>query len=179
MDEKDLIEKIKEGDKNAFEEIYKKYLQKIYRYCSFQVKDKVLAEDICQETFVKAYKSIKKFKLKENWSLQAYLFTIARNLVIDNSRKKKAVPIDKYEFLESKENLFEEITRQENTVKIKKALMQLEETERQIVILKYFEDMGSKEIAEILNMKDGAIRVRVHRIMDKLKLIVENYDKSN
>lgn len=179
-DLKILIQKAQKGDKNAFGEIYKIYYKKIYRYCSFNTKENALAEDICQDTFVKAWKKIQDFKLDEGWSIQAFLFTIARNLIIDNSRKKENFSIDDYENLETNENFIEDIDRKDNIERVKVALSKLDEIERQIIILRFFEDMDSKEVAQILNVKDGAIRVRTHRIMQKLKEIMEKlYGKRN
>lgn len=181
MEEKDLIKKAQNGDREAFGKLYKTYFKKIYRYCSFNTKDDELAKDICQETFVKAWKKIKDFKMQENWSIQAFLFTIARNLIIDHSRKRKEFNIEKFEDnIESKEDLFASVDKKENVQKIKIALSNLEEIEKQIIILRYFEEMDTKEVAKIVGSKDGAIRVRIHRILEKLKIIMENeYGKRN
>lgn len=179
-DLKRLIQKAQQGDKDAFGEIYKLYYKKIYRYCSFNVKENALAEDICQDTFVKAWKKIQSFTLDEGWSIQAFLFTIARNLIIDNSRKKKNYSIDEYENLQTNENFIEDIDRKDDIKRVKVALSKLDETERQIIILRYFEEMESKEVAEIVGISDGALRVRSHRVMQKLKEIMEGlYGKRN
>lgn len=181
MEEKELIQKAQQGDREAFGELYKKYFKKIYRYCSFNTNHDELAKDICQETFVKAWIKIKDFALKENWSLQAFLFTIARNLIIDQSRKKKELQIDEFEnHLETNENFIEDFDKKEDINKIKTALSKLDEVERQIIIFRYFEDMDTKDVAEIIGIKDGALRVRIHRVLEKLKIIMENqYGKRN
>lgn len=175
-----IIKKAQEGDKDAFGEIYKRFYKKIYRYCMFNTENEKIAQDICQESFVKAWKSMKNFKTNDkNWSIQAYLFKIARNLIIDASRKKKEVSIDKYEYLKSSENLYENLERKQDLEKIRFALKKLSEEEKQIIILRYFEDMDTKEIAKIVNIKDGALRVRIHRVLAKLKDIVEIYDRKS
>lgn len=174
-DVKNLVNKAKAGDRGAFGQIYKLYFAKIYRYCEFNLNDKDEAQDICQETFVKAWRSIKKFDTKRaNWSIQAFLFTIARNLIIDRSRKKKELHLDGYLELTSGEDIYEGFERKNNVDIVKKAISRLEESERQIIILRYFEDMDTKEIANILGINDGAVRVRLHRTMEKLRKIVES-----
>ena len=176
-----LVQKAQKGNREAFGEIYKLYFAKIYKYCKFNTNDEDEAQDICQETFVKAWKNIKKFDSnRENWSIQAFLFTIARNLIIDKSRKKKDLHINEYLEIETNENFYENIEKENNINIVKQALSKLEEIERQIIILRYFEEMDTKQIANILGIKDGALRVRLHRTMEKMKQITENlYGKRN
>lgn len=182
MDElKLLIQKAQKGDKEAFSRIYKLYFEKIYKYCKFNLNDDSDAQDACQETFVKAWRNIKKFDAERpNWSFQAFLFKIARNLIIDRSRRKKDLKIKEYIGLETNEDFYENIQKKQDVSIVRQALENLDEIERQIIILRFFEEMDTKEIANILGMKDGAIRVRLHRTMDKLKIITENlYGRQN
>ena len=160
-------------------QIYIKFVfyKKIYRYLRFNSNDEETAKDLCQETFVRAFRSIKNFVFKKDWSIQAFLFRISRNLLIDQSRRKKEYKIEQYEHIESSEDLFEEAQRSYDVKKTRLALKKLTEEERQIIILRYFEEMDTKEIANIVGIKDGAIRVRIHRTLQKLKDIVEIYDR--
>jgi RNA polymerase sigma-70 factor, ECF subfamily len=178
---KSLVKKAQTGNRDAFSEIYKLYFVKIFRYTKFNINDEAEAQDICQETFVRAWKSISKFDSeKTDWSIQAFLFKIARNLIIDRSRKKKELHINEYQEIETNEDLYKDIERKNNIDVVKQILGKLEETERQIIILRFFEEMDTKEIANILNIKDGALRVRLHRTMDKMKIITEGiYGKRN
>lgn len=178
---KSLVQKAQKGDRDAFSEIYKLYFAKIFKYCKFNTNDEFEAQDICQETFVKAWKNIKDFDSdRPDWSIQAFLFTIARNLIIDRSRRKKELHIEEYLELETNEDFYENVDRENNVSLVRQALSKLEEMERQIIILRYFEEMDTKQIANILEIKDGALRVRLHRTMDKLKQITETlYGKRN
>src|SRR4030088_1611401 len=103
-DLEDLIHKAQTGDHKAYGEIYKLFYKRIYRYCHINVYDEAIAADICQETFVKAWRSLPSFSLKNGGSLQAYLFRIARNLIIDLSRKKQEVSIELAENIATVEN---------------------------------------------------------------------------
>lgn len=180
MEDRILIEKAKKGDNEAFGHIYKKYFQKVYRYCRINLKNEELAKDICQESFVKAYKKLKSFSTDGQWSFQSFVFTIARNLIIDNSRLKKSEKIENYEDLESTENLYENFERSENNRKIRNVLSKLDEVDRQIIVLRYFEELSSQEVAKILGIKDGALRVRTFRATQKMKEIFEKiYGKQN
>lgn len=180
MEDKELVIRAQKGEKEAFGLLYQKYFQKIFRYCKFNTKNEELAKDICQESFVKAYKKLQDFKTDGQWSIQAFLFTIARNLIIDHSRKKKESSIEEYENLESSENLYDNFEKKETIFKVRSVLAKLDDIERQIILLRYFEEMSAHEVAKIIGINDGALRVRTYRVMQKLKDIFEGqYGKRN
>lgn len=175
MDEVNLlILKAQQEDKDAFGKLYGIFYKRIYRYCLFNCHDQATAIDICQETFLKAWKSIKKFEIKKGGSFQAFLFTIARNLIIDQARKKKDLQLEKFQNLEAVDTTEEDIDKKSEKLKLKKALFKIKEKDRQLVILRFFEEMSFGEIAKITKTKEGALRVRIHRILLHLKEIIEN-----
>jgi RNA polymerase sigma-70 factor, ECF subfamily len=169
-----LLLKAKGGDKNAYGRLYDIFYRRIYRYCYFDLRDAEQSQDICQETFIKAWRSLPSFSMKEDGTFQAYLFRIARNLMIDLSRKKKAVSIDQIAEMEDKKSFEEDFERKEDAEMIQTALDKLDETEREILVLRYFEELPFEEIAQVTGMNEGALRVRVHRILKKLKRIIES-----
>ncbi len=168
-----LIILAQEGDQDAYGKIYSQFYKRIYRYCQFNTYDKVVAQDICQETFVRAWKALPKFSIKKGGSLQAFLFRIARNLIIDASRRKKTVSIEGYENLQSNEDLAGDIDRRDENKRLKAAMAKLNEVDRQIIVLHYFEEMSGAEIAKVVGTREGALRVRTHRIIKKLKDLME------
>lgn len=164
------------GDRDAYGKIYGIFYKRIWRYCHFNTQDRELSQDICQETFIKAWKAIPSFSIKKGGSLQAFLFRIARNLIIDNSRKKKTASLENYENLASNEDLAENVDRKDENKKLKEAMAKLNERDRQIVVLHYFEEMSGAEIARVVGIREGALRVRTHRIIKKLKELMEEND---
>lgn len=173
MDElSNLIDRAQKGDKDAYGQIYKLFYKRIYRYCQFNINRIEIAQDICQETFLRAWKSLSNFSQRSG-SFQAYLFKIAHNLIIDWSRKKKEVSLNKYEE-PAPDVLHEDLEKQERVQKVKTALSKLDGQEQQIVILRYFEEMTTAEVAKVTGIREGATRVRIHRILKKLKGLIEN-----
>ncbi len=168
-----LIKKAKEGDKQAYGAIYNTFYKRIYRYCKVNVYNADLAEDICQETFIKAWRSLGNFTLYKGGSIQAYLFRIARNLIIDHSRKKKEVSLEVIPEIQKEDDLEGAVDRKDDQRKLHLALGKLSNLEKQIVVLKYFEDLSGSEIAKVLSMNEGVLRVRTHRVLKKLKGILE------
>ena len=170
---KTLILLAQKGDKTAFGEIYKLYFQKIYRYCRINVYQDEIAQDICQETFVRAWKALPKFSFTNEGTLQAFLFRIARNLIIDLSRKKKEISLKEYHEIEAHDDISDQIDKEDEIAKVKKALAKLDELDRQIIVLRYFEELSHTEVARIVNIKEGALRVRTMRLLKKIKEMVD------
>jgi len=166
----ELIEEAKRGSANAFGEIYRLFLDRIYRFIYSMVLDETLAEDITQETFLKAWKFLPKFSLKKG-TFQAFLYRVARNSVIDYQRKKKdlRLPKESENFIPDNINLEKNYEDSENGEYVLQILKKLPKFERQIVILRYFEEMSHKDIAHVVGKKENTVRVRVHRALRILR----------
>ncbi len=158
------------GDKQAFGELYKIFLNRIYRFIYYLVGDEFLAEDIAQNTFLKAWNSLPDFSI-ERGTFQSYIYTIARNLVIDNQRRKKDVSLEGKigDRIVSKEDPVEGFSKDESMQKVRDALKTLPDFDRELVVLRFFEDMQFDEISKILGKNSGALRVRIHRVLETLR----------
>ncbi|OGE36441.1 hypothetical protein A3A14_00575 [Candidatus Daviesbacteria bacterium RIFCSPLOWO2_01_FULL_43_38] len=167
-----LVYKAKEGDKNAFGEIYKTFVKKIFRFIYYLVYDRELAEDLTQLVFLKAYKSLPSF-LPSKGTFQAYLYAIARNQVIDYQRRKKELSLDEVDEPAAIFEIDNEVIQTENKNTVDKLLATLDDDDKQLIIWRYFEELQFAEIAEILNENEGSIRVKMHRLLKKLKERVE------
>lgn len=164
-----LIQQAQKGNKEAYGRIYKIYYGKIFRYCRINLPSEETAEDLAQETFFKAWRSIQTFSAYDGSSFQAFLFRIARNAIIDLSRKKKELPLDTALEIQSNDDVETELDRKGEIEKVQKALSKLEEDDKQLVILRFFEEMSNKDIAEVVSSNEGAVRVKLHRILKKLR----------
>lgn len=168
----EFVARAKQGDREAYGKIYEIYLPRVFRFVYYLTGKKEQSEDICQEAFLKGWKALASFNQSKG-TIQAFLFKIARNLVIDWHRKKKESLLSPGFDVASGEELDKEIEIKEREEKVKKLLETLEKEERQILILRFFEELTTAEVAKVMNMKEGALRVRVHRIMAKLRLELE------
>lgn len=168
-----LIKNAQNGDKDAYGKLYKQYYTRIYRYCRLNLYNAPVADDACQEVFIRAWKALPKFTLKDGGTFQAFLFRIARNLIIDLSRKKKEISIEAIGEISKEENLIEGIAQKEDIQRVRNAMAKLPDVDRQIIILRYFEEMSHSDIAKIINIKEGALRVRTIRLLKKLKELIE------
>jgi len=169
-----LINRAQRGDKDAYGKIYQFFYKRILRYCQFNLGEYQKAQDICQETFFRAWKSLPVFELKKGGSFQAFLFKIAHNLIVDLVRKKREISIYKIEEPAQSHDLYEKFDKLNQIAKVKNALSKLKKDERQVIILRYFEEMTSVEVAQIVGKREGALRVQTHRILKKLKRFLED-----
>jgi len=169
-----IVEAAKQGDAKAFESIYQLFSDSIYRYLYYMVGEKETAYDLTSQTFLKAYENIKSYRFK-GYSFSAWLYKIAHNVAVDNFRSLKARPqevsSDKtLEVVRIAEQSFEE--KVIDRMAIESALSKLTEKQRQVMILKYIEQLNNPRIAEILGKTTSAVKALERRALNELKDII-------
>lgn len=147
-------------------EIYITYSDKIFRYLYWRVGDVSLAEDLTSEVFLKVFKNLGKFK---DGYLQAWIYRIAKNLLIDHYRSKKTSSLEWAEEIAVDDNLLENLAKDEDAKRLQKAIANLPENLREVVILRFFEDLSASEIGAILGISEVNVRVLQFRGLKKLK----------
>ncbi len=173
-------DKGKTGDRKYNEatlaSLYEEYYDKIAHYAYVRIGDKAEAEDIAGEVFLKALESLKSYK-ERGVPMQAWLFRIAHNLVVDYFRKatkRKTVPIDTVQ-VESGENPVTVAEKNIEMERVNKAMEQLTREQREVLGLRFLGGLSSKEAGGILNKSDGAVREAQRAAIEKLrKLLVTN-----
>ena len=135
------------------------YYDKIYKYICFKVDNKALAEDLTQETFLRFLKS-------ESKEPERYLYTIARNLCIDEFRRIKPVSTEDEEMLVVSEGFEDEILEKQT---ISGALKKLSEEDREIVILRFVNEEPVGEIAKMFGISRFALTRRLNKAKSLLK----------
>lgn len=161
-----------------FEAIYIKYSDKIYRYVYLNITDPYLAEDITSEVFLRIWKNWKRI---EKDFMQALLYKTAKNIIIDNYRKHgnaKKVSLENIveQGLEPSydQDLIEKINNDDNIKKINEAIMALPDNLKDVLVLRFINDLSAKEAAEILDTTEVNIRVLQFRALKKLKEAIKN-----
>lgn len=162
-----LIKRAKLGEKEAFGKLYEHYVDRLYRYVFFRVENnRELAEDLVQSAFVKAWEKLETF---EKGSFQAWLYTIVRNTMLDHFRTEKP-QIELHEaIVDDKQKVEEQVLKQLEVQKVMDALRFLTDEQKELITLKFVEDMSNKEIAQILGKEEDAIRAMQYRALKELK----------
>ncbi|MBI4239532.1 RNA polymerase sigma factor [Candidatus Uhrbacteria bacterium] len=175
FNEKILLYKVRKGDAESFGPIFDHYHEKIYRFIYLKVPTGQDAEDITAETFLKAWQYLK--EQKKISSLQAFLYQIARNLVIDFYRKRGTVieSIDEQEIVIADRGdltLEEKVMLKSDMVQIEAGLRQLKDAYREVIALHYLNELSLAETGNVIGKSHGATRVLLHRGMKALKQIL-------
>lgn len=167
-----LVNNVLKGDVRSFELIVEKYQVNILRFVYGMLKQKEASEDITQEVFITVYNKLNMYDNKYsflNWILQ-----IAKNKTIDYTRKYRKVfesDIDEAYNISSVEMGPEEsIEFVETKEKVEKYLRTLDEIDKQIVILRYTEEITFKDIGEILNITETTVKRRYYKVRDGFKV---------
>lgn len=171
------IEKVKKGDREAFAALYMNYIDQIYRYLYFHLNENTTeAEDITEIVFLKAWENIASFR-KDKGTFQAWLYTIAHNAYVDHIRKNKHTEsLDESIIDPSAVEPLEALTASDHQQSIQEALLRLTKEQRQVVLLKFVEEMENEQIAKVMNKKEDAIRALQHRALKTLRTIVQEYE---
>ncbi len=156
-----LIHKVKNGDEESSETFVRKYYSQIFRYVLLHIRNYEDAEDIVQETFMKFFISLNRYK--DYGKVLNYLYVIARNLCNDYYKKSSNnIRIDN---ISDYENILKEKNITDNDLKldIENAVNSLPEDIKEIAILFFFQELKQKEIAKILGIKLSLVKYRVGR----------------
>lgn len=181
MEEFEIISDILKGDKEKFRLLIEKYKQMVFRTCIGFVHDKDDADDLTQEVFIQAYKSLSKFKMESAFS--TWLYRISVNASLNKIRKTsgrsfshrlgsvfskedKNDPLFLASDMEDPESI---LIRQEHSQWLQKALDSLPGNQRTAIILSKYDDLPQKEIAEVMDITEGAVEALLQRAKKNLR----------
>lgn len=160
---------MKQDIERQFLDAYEAHADAIFRFCYFRIRHRTLAEDLVQETFIRTWKYLREGKTID--SIRAFLYQTARNLIIDEVRRKKpnASLDDQLEMgIEPEGENEETILLQIQTRELLTKINLLPAPERQLILLRFVEGYKPNEIAKILEETPNTISVRIHRAKKSL-----------
>jgi RNA polymerase sigma-70 factor (ECF subfamily) len=175
------IDKILEGDANAFSVLVDRYKDLVFTLALRMMKHREEAEEVAQDTFIKVFGSLKKFKGDSKFS--TWIYRVAYNTCLDrlkkNKRKQNTVTIDEYTEHQVKtiDNAFDKLANEERQEAIRHCLERLPADDNFLMTLFYFEELSLEEIAKVVNLKPNNVKVKLYRARKKLATILkENLD---
>ncbi|MSR87064.1 sigma-70 family RNA polymerase sigma factor [Candidatus Peribacteria bacterium] len=176
LPEKDLqrlVVRAQDGDTGAFEVLYSQFFLPIYRYTAFRLPSDV-AEDVVADIFVKAWEKLHQYKVQKGIPFGAWLFRIARHTVIDTYRRDR-------DFEEITEDLVDPDmlnradaqTRTRDVLRtVREAMDKLPRRYREILVLSYIAELPHHEVARVLKMTEGGVRILKFRALRKLESLL-------
>lgn len=188
MTDEQLVVLYAQGDNTAFDILLNRHKSTLYSYIYFIVKNREVAEDIFQDTFVKAIMTIKQGRYTESGKFKAWISRIAHNLIIDTYRQEKNEQVISNDDCEvdlfnnaklSDGTIEDDLVRRQILSDVKRLINYLPDNQKEVLMLRYYQDLSFKEIAEItgtsINTALGRMRyaiLNMRRIADEKKVIL-------
>ena len=174
-----LITNTLEGDTRAFGTLVEKYQGYVFTIVLRMVKVREEAEEVAQDTFIKAFESLSSFRGESKFS--SWLYSIAYRKALDRIRKNKKYKASELleEITEGEAGMFEDALQQledrERKEKIQQCIMQLPEVDAALITLYYFEEQSVKEIVAITELSEENIKVKLYRSRKKLYTLLQHF----
>jgi RNA polymerase sigma-70 factor (ECF subfamily) len=181
--EKILLQKIKAGDENAYIQLVSPFRERLFRKAVSMVKDPDDAEDIVQEAMISGYRSISNFRAEAG--VYTWLYRIVVNKSKDHlSRKKRGreKPIDENNentFVDERESYEKKLELSDEMRYLMEKVGQLEDIYKEVIELRYFEELSYSEIAHILKCNIGTVKSRLFKAKEFLKHMILQDDKGD
>jgi len=185
LSDKLLLIRLKRKDPEAFGQFYDSYIEKIYRFIYFKVSSTETAQDLTSETFLKVWQSFTEGKKITH--LQAFTYQVAKNLVVDHYRQQaRTTTVSTDDETSGVTEIADDQPTAEAVVALagdvehlEAVLAQLKDEYREIIILKYLDELSTAEIADILGKTKGNVRVLAHRALQTLRELLEAQQPSH
>lgn len=179
LSEARLVERLKAYDEDAIRQVYRLHSDGIYRFALYQSGDQHVAEDVAGEVFVRMMESIGTYTYR-GWPISAWLYRIARNLVVDHQRRgnrltvledaddSRAMSADPVDLAESELSWGE----------LRGLLAHLTDEQRQVIVLRFMDNLENDEVAEIIGKSRGSVKALQHRALRSLRRLLERRARS-
>ncbi|MCF8235208.1 MAG: sigma-70 family RNA polymerase sigma factor [Bacteroidales bacterium] len=184
VNDKELISKYLQGNQASLEKLIKRHQNKVFAYILMIVKDKELADDIFQDTFIKVINTIKAGSYKEEGKFIQWVMRIAHNLIIDHFRKSKRIPVidnskDEYDIFDTislkDPSVEERMVTDQIHEDVRKLIEYLPPEQKEVLFMRHYSEMSFKDIAEQTNVSINTALGRMrYALINLRKLIAEN-----
>ncbi len=177
--DKQTINRLKNKDTQAFIDIYDRYHSDLYRFIYYKIGSREESQDLTSMVFLKTWNHIQNKSLVDSNTLRALVYKIARNAIIDHYRQGK----DKIESLDDEDNPIHIIDEKQDPAKelddslelerLSHLIRQLKEEYREIIVLKFINELELDEISDVTGKSKGSLRVTLHRALKSLKDLIK------
>jgi len=170
LDEDELIARARHGDREAFADLYQRYLPMMYAYVRARVFDDRDAEDLTEQVFLRAFQTLGRYRPR-GWPYSAFLYRVARNLVIDHVRRARpALPAEAAEaHPDPAPSADEVLIQREERHRLQQALARLPADYQEVIRLRLLLSLPTATVAAWLGRSEGAVRVLLFRAVQALR----------
>jgi len=168
----ELITRSADGDRDAFEVLYRRYARPVFGLALRRLGDRGRAEDAVQETFASIWRAARSYK-PERGPGAPWLYAVARNAITDRGRARAEPPTEAPEQASSEPGPAERVEASWTTWRVHRALEELSPNERTVIELAYWSGLSQSEIAEFLNIPLGTVKTRTRAALHRLSGLLE------
>ena len=172
MTDGELIARVGEGDRNAFELLYRRYARPVFALALRRLGDRGRAEDAVQETFASVWRSAGSYR-RERGPGAPWLYAVARNAIIDRGRARSEPPTEVPETPSGDAEPAERAETSWTAWRVHSALAELPDKERVVLELAYWSEMSQSEIAEFLQIPLGTVKTRTRAALGRLADVLD------
>ena len=169
------------GEAEAFGLLYDRYVDQVYRYTFYRVRNEAEAEDVTSEVFMRALRAIPKYEPRQ--AFLAWLYRIARNAIIDRSRRRANRQQVSFEDALAHPNADQVVNPDEGLLAgsdaavVRKAMQQLTPLQQEVLVLRYVEGYDTKMISKLVGKRDGTIRGIEFRALNALRALIPSREQ--
>jgi len=177
LDERTLVERAIQRDREAFGALYDRHVVRVYRHIYYLVGNSAEAEDLTAQAFLQAWEAIHRYQIR-GAPFVSWLLRIAHNVGVSHLRsRREGSELPEALVDRSREgNPEETVQRQAEVDRVRQAIMRLREEQRQVILLRFVEDLEYREVAQIVGKSVAAVRVIQHRALNALRKQVRHED---
>jgi RNA polymerase sigma-70 factor (ECF subfamily) len=184
IETEELIRRCQRGDELAIGALIRRYQNYVFRLCFLVMRSEQDAEDMTQETFIRAFRALPRFEVREGASFEAWLYRIAVNACRSRMRRKwyQVLPWPSPApdvVAEPEAQPDRRVIKDERRNEILEAIDSLGEKHRLVVILRYYAGLSNEEIAQTLSIPSGTVRSRLHTARQRLKVVLADKEEEN
>lgn len=180
LSDQDLIGRYLAGNESALEQLIRRHKNRVFAYILMVVKDKELAEDLFQDTFIKVINTFRSGQYKEEGKFIQWVMRISHNLIIDHFRKSKRIPVvennDEYDIFDKVripvESIEDQLIIEQIHKDVKNLIDYLPKEQREVLVMRHYADMSFKDIAEVTNVSINTALGRMRYALINLRKLV-------
>lgn len=177
-----LLKKAQDGDADAFGQLYERYVTIIFRYTYAHIGDRMDAEDLTEEIFMRVWRTLSKYR-EQGVPFIAYLFRVGRNALIDHYRRSKRsdqpMLLEEDVITDTRPDPSAEVQANIERQEVRELMGQLREDYREVLYYRFLAELSPEETAQVMGKSAGAVRVLQHRALAALRELFESLKGSS
>lgn len=170
-----LVERMAQGDTQALNDLYARHGSTILGFLTSRLSNRQLAEEVLQDVMLAVWKNAGSFRGESK--VRTWLLVIARNRAINTQRKRSPELVhlnDDYGFKSDDTDLMERMIKQSNREMVRSAIDQLQDGQKEVLILVFYNQLSGSETAAVLGISEGTVKSRLHRAKHQLKRLLQH-----